>query len=77
MADLVALPIAGRPLTVIAAADAFLGSLNNPNTVRNYGIGIDKTAERVGDDRALRRRCASIAGPITQASLTWPSGLET
>jgi integrase len=53
VADLVSLPTAGRPLTVIAAADAFLGSLNKPNTVRNYGIGIGKTAERLGEARPL------------------------
>lgn len=40
-----------------AAADVFLGSLGNPNTVRAYGIGIGKTAERVGEARPL----ASVA----------------
>ncbi|MCW2947920.1 MAG: recombinase, partial [Actinoallomurus sp.] len=28
----------GKALTVRTAADAFLDSLANPNTVRNYGI---------------------------------------
>lgn len=35
----------------------FLGSLGNPNTVRNYGIGVGKTAERLGESRPL----ASVA----------------
>jgi len=48
---------AGKALTVRSAADAFLGSLGNPNTVRNYGIGVAKTAERIGGGRPL----ASVA----------------
>ncbi|MFE7330108.1 tyrosine-type recombinase/integrase [Streptomyces sp. NPDC057565] len=44
-------------LTVRAAADVFLDSLGNPNTVRNYGIGVGKTAERLGEVRPL----ASVA----------------
>jgi integrase len=35
----------------------FLDSLGNPNTVRNYGIGVAKTAERLGEARPL----ASVA----------------
>lgn len=30
-----------------------LDSLGNPNTVRNYGIGVGKTAERLGEVRPL------------------------
>lgn len=41
----------GKALTVRAAADVFLDSLGNPNTVRNYGIGAGKTAERLGEAR--------------------------
>lgn len=52
----VQLPI-GKALTVRAAADVFLGSLGNPNTVRNYEIGIGKTAEHIGESRLL----ASVA----------------
>ena len=44
---------AGKALTVRAAADAFLGSLGNPNTVRNYRIGVGETAERIGGARPL------------------------
>lgn len=44
---------AGKALTVRAAADVFLDSLGNPNTVRNYGIGVGKTAERLGEARPL------------------------
>ncbi|GAA3481658.1 hypothetical protein GCM10018966_061890 [Streptomyces yanii] len=44
-------------LTVRAAADVLLDSLGNPNTVRNYGIGVGKTAERLGEVRPL----ASVA----------------
>ncbi|MFE9628972.1 tyrosine-type recombinase/integrase [Streptomyces sp. NPDC006527] len=40
-------------MTVRSAADAFLDSLGNANTVRNYGIGVGKTAERLGEDRPL------------------------
>jgi hypothetical protein len=42
---------AGKALTVRSAADVFLGSLGNPNTARNYGIGVGKAAERLGEDR--------------------------
>ncbi len=34
-----------------------LDSLGNPNTIRSYGIGVGKTAERLGEARPL----ASIA----------------
>jgi hypothetical protein len=47
----------GKSLTVRTAADVFLDSLGNPNTVRNYGIGVSKTAERIGEARPL----ASVA----------------
>ncbi|MFB7575670.1 tyrosine-type recombinase/integrase [Streptomyces sp. NPDC056165] len=47
----------GKALTVRTAADVFLDSLGNPNTVRNYGIGVGKTAERLGEGRPL----ASVA----------------
>ncbi len=43
----------GKTLTVRAAADVFLGSLGNPNTVRNYGIAVGKTADRIGEGRPL------------------------
>jgi hypothetical protein len=60
VAELVALPTggtSGKTLTVLAAADAFLGSLGKPNTVRSYRIGIGKTAMRLGEARPL----ASVA----------------
>ncbi len=44
---------AGKVLTVRAAADAFLDSLRNPNTVRSYSTGVGKTAERIGEGRPL------------------------
>lgn len=44
---------AGKALTVRTAADAFLDSLRNPNTVRSYGVGVGKTAERIGEARPL------------------------
>ena len=56
MPAVVQLPV-GKALTVRAAADAFLDSLGNPNTVRNYGIGVGKTVERIGEGRPL----ASVA----------------
>ncbi|MFE5947075.1 site-specific integrase [Streptomyces sp. NPDC056480] len=52
MPTVVQLP-AGKALTVRAAADAFLDSLRNPNTVRSYGVGDGKTAERIGEARPL------------------------
>jgi hypothetical protein len=47
----------GKALTVRAAADVFLDSLGNPNTVRNYGIAVGKTVERLGEAQPL----ASVA----------------
>ncbi|WP_137981173.1 tyrosine-type recombinase/integrase [Streptomyces violaceusniger] len=44
---------AGKALTVRAAADVFLDSLGNSNTLRSYGIGVGKTAERLGEARPL------------------------
>jgi integrase len=48
---------AGKASTVRGAADVFLDSLGNPNTVRNYGIGVGKITERLGEARPL----ASVA----------------
>ncbi|WP_329084037.1 tyrosine-type recombinase/integrase [Streptosporangium sp. NBC_01469] len=56
MPAVVRLPV-GKALTVRAAADVFLDSLGNPNTIRTYGIGVGKTAMRLGEDRPL----ASVA----------------
>ncbi|OEV02632.1 tyrosine-type recombinase/integrase [Streptomyces oceani] len=56
---------AGKALTVQAAADVFLDSLGNPNTVRNYGIGVGKTAERLGGGRPL----ATVADDEVGAAL--------
>ncbi|MFG2227897.1 tyrosine-type recombinase/integrase [Streptomyces sp. NPDC048644] len=52
MPIVVQLPV-GKALTVRAAADAFLDSLCNPNTVRSYSTGVGKTAERIGESRLL------------------------
>ncbi|WP_331743451.1 site-specific integrase (plasmid) [Streptomyces sp. NBC_00873] len=52
MPAVVQLP-AGKALTVRTAADVFLDSLDNPNTLRSYGIGVGKTAERLGEGRPL------------------------
>ncbi|MDI9885834.1 site-specific integrase [Streptomyces sp. HNM0645] len=56
MPTVVELPT-GKALTVRAAADVFLDSLGNANTVRNYGVGVGKIAERLGEARPL----ASVA----------------
>jgi hypothetical protein len=56
---------AGKALTVRSAADVFLGSLGNPDTARNYGIGVGKTAERLGEDRPF----ASVADDEVGESL--------
>jgi integrase/recombinase XerC len=56
---------AGRSLTVRTAADAFLDSLGNPNTVRNYGMGVGKTAERLGGTRPLAAVADEAIAEIT------------
>jgi hypothetical protein len=43
----------GKALTVRSAADAFLGSLSNPNTARGYGSGVGRTAKRLGENWPL------------------------
>jgi hypothetical protein len=53
---------AGKALTVRAAADAFLGSLGNPNTVRSYGIAVGRTADRIGEARPLAAVAADEVG---------------
>lgn len=52
MGTVVQLPT-GKALTVQAAADRYLEALGNPNTARNYSIGIGKTVEMIGDGRPL------------------------
>ncbi|MEK8145270.1 hypothetical protein NKH18_39510 [Streptomyces sp. M10(2022)] len=52
MPAVVQLP-AGKALTVRTAADVFLDSLGNPNTVRDYGIGVGKGALHLGEARPL------------------------
>ncbi|GAB2965954.1 tyrosine-type recombinase/integrase [Streptomyces heilongjiangensis] len=52
MPAVVRLPV-GKALTVRAAADVFLDSLDNANTLRSYGIGVGKTAEHLGETRPL------------------------
>ncbi|MET8564479.1 site-specific integrase [Streptomyces flaveolus] len=52
MPAVVQLP-AGKALTVRTAADVFLDSLGNANTLRSYGVGVGKTAERLGEARPL------------------------
>lgn len=78
MPTVVQLP-AGKVLTVRAAADVFLDSLGNPNTVRNYGIGVGKTAERLGEARPLASVADDEIGEVlellwgTAAVNTWNS----
>ncbi|MEV6483308.1 site-specific integrase [Streptomyces sp. NPDC051576] len=78
MPTIVQLP-AGMALTVRTAADVFLDSLGNPNTVRNYGIGVGKTAERIGEGRPLASVAADEIGEAlellwgTAAVNTWNS----
>lgn len=55
----------GKALSVRMAVDVFLDSLGNPNTVRNYGVGVGKTAERLGEDRPL----ASVADEMLGEAL--------
>ncbi|NEA59644.1 site-specific integrase [Streptomyces sp. SID13666] len=69
----------GKALTVRAAADVFLDSLGNPNTVRNYGIGVGKSAERLGEGRPLATVADEEIGEVlellwgTAAVNTWNS----
>ncbi|MEV6154614.1 hypothetical protein AB0L53_30115 [Nonomuraea sp. NPDC052129] len=44
---------AAQHLTVRAAADAFLDTVPNPNTVRAYAAGVGKIALRLGEHRPL------------------------
>ncbi|WP_062214428.1 site-specific integrase [Streptomyces sp. NBRC 109706] len=68
-----------KALTVRTAADVFLDSLGNPNTVRNYWIGIGKTAERLGEGRPLASVADDEIGEAlellwgTSAANTWNS----
>ncbi|WP_433411177.1 hypothetical protein ACQP1V_21860 [Microtetraspora malaysiensis] len=58
-------------LTVRAAADAFLDTLPNPNTVRAYAAGVGKTASRLGEHRPL----AAVADDeIGEALEVWWGG---
>lgn len=43
----------GKALAVPTTADAFLDSLTHPDTVRNFGPALGKTAERIGENRPL------------------------
>jgi hypothetical protein len=49
----VALPTNPSALTVGRSAELFLDSLGNPNTLRAYGTGVGKTADRLGEQRPL------------------------
>jgi hypothetical protein len=53
------------------ASDAFLGSLGNPDTVRNYGIGVAKTAGRLGEDRPFASVADDEVGEVLE--LLWGS----
>ncbi|MEU8403832.1 hypothetical protein AB0C28_52400 [Nonomuraea sp. NPDC048892] len=44
---------AAQRLTVRTAADAFLDTLPNPNTVRAYAAGVGKIALQLGEHRPL------------------------
>ncbi|MGN9846828.1 hypothetical protein ACTMTI_52905 [Nonomuraea sp. H19] len=60
---------AGRYLTVRAAADAFLDTLPNPDTVRAYAAGVGKIALRLGKHRPL----AAVADDEIDEALEAPS----
>lgn len=82
MPAVVQLP-AGKALTARAAADAFLDSLRNPNTVRSYGVGVGKTAERIGEGRPLGSVAddeigeASTPSPQPSTETAMPSSLAS
>jgi hypothetical protein len=69
-------PPIGKALTIRAAADVFLDSLGNPNTVRNYGIGVGKIAERLGEARPLINTTAEGSAPaeLQVKALSGPPG---
>lgn len=52
MPTVVQLPT-GKALTVHAAADRFLDSVDNPNTARGYATAVGKMAEQLGEGRPL------------------------
>ncbi|MEV5707996.1 hypothetical protein [Actinoallomurus sp. NPDC052274] len=70
MPTVVQLPI-GKGVTVRAAADAFLVSLGNPNTLRNYAIGVGKTSERLSEERPLATVADDEIGEVLE--LLWGS----
>ncbi|MBE9376176.1 site-specific integrase [Saccharopolyspora sp. HNM0983] len=53
MPTVVALPTNPSALTVGRAAELFLDSLANPNTIRGYATAVGKTAEKLGEHRPL------------------------
>ncbi|SCK63535.1 hypothetical protein YUWDRAFT_07011 [Streptomyces sp. AmelKG-D3] len=70
MPTVVQLP-AGKVLTVRAAADAFLDSLRNPNTVRSYSTGDGKTAKRIGEGRPRSAKLWNCCEHPCPAVNTW------
>ncbi|WP_220499136.1 hypothetical protein [Microbispora sp. H10949] len=66
MSVLMQLPV-GNAVTVQEAADAFLDSLGNPNTVRSYGIGVRKTVERLGGGGLLATVADDEVGEALEA----------
>jgi len=62
----------GKALTVQVAADRYLESLSNPNTARNYGIGVSKAVERVSGNRPLESVADDEIGEILEQ--LWGSG---
>lgn len=64
--------LAGKALTVRSAADVFLDSLGNANTVRNYGIGVGRTAERIGGARPLAAVADEEIGEALEALWAGP-----
>jgi integrase len=62
----------GKALTVQAAADRYLDALGNPNTARNYGIGVRKTVEHIGSGRPLESVADDEIGEALEQ--LWGSG---
>lgn len=65
MGNVVQLPT-GKALTIQTAADRYLDALGNPNTARNYGIGVSKTVEKLGGGRPLESVTDDELGEILE-----------
>ena len=67
MSTVVALPTNPSALTVGRAAELFLDSLANLNTIRGYATAVGNTAEKLGEHRALAAVVDDDVGEVLEA----------